>query len=718
MKKVININFQGRVIPIEETAFDLLKQYIDSLRSYFAREEGRDEIINDIESRIAELFSERLKKGAVCITDEDVNQISASIGRPEDFDDDGGSTGTQEPAGEETKQSQQQQQSQAGASGQYATGRGRLYRNTDDKILGGVCSGLANYLGVDPVILRIVFVLLIAPLFWVYILLWIIVPGKSVQTNITKRLYRSSDDKVIAGVAGGLAQYFHIDAWIPRLIFALPLILALVSGPFDFFWHDWGFWGPKFITGSLGWTLFLTYVILWIAVPVAVTASEKLEMKGEKVDINSIADTVKEDLKGFQQKAEKWGQEVKQSTQQFSNKAKEFGKEAGDHIKTYSADAGARVRGSGFGNAVGVIFKAIFMLIAGGIAVALFIGLMWVLFGGFNVFPLKVFILEGFKQDLLAWLGLILFLGIPIVAVLTWLIRSIVGVKSKNKYIGYTFGTLWTIGLISIIVLSGLIGRNFRSNAKIRQDAILLQNNTGKMYVDLRHENKNVYASDWFGFETDEDWPFYAVNPDTLLISMVRVDVVKSPDTSYHVKIVKFSRGRTPEIARQLAEKIDFEVSNSSNTLFLPEGFTISKNEKWRNQQVLVIIQVPVGKRITLARSIDKYESFNIHVNRRERYDSDLDQQWYWTETGKEYIMTENDGPKKVEDLDEKELRSGKFKLRFKDNDTEFNAEISTGEDTSRSEEKKNYDPKSDYRYRGKEEKKKVDTKAVNQVVI
>ena len=61
MKKVININFQGRVIPIEETAYELLKQYIESLRIYFAKEEGRDEIINDIEGRIAELFSERLK---------------------------------------------------------------------------------------------------------------------------------------------------------------------------------------------------------------------------------------------------------------------------------------------------------------------------------------------------------------------------------------------------------------------------------------------------------------------------------------------------------------------------------------------------------------------------------------------------------------------------------------------------------------------------------
>ena len=88
MKKVININFQGRVIPIEENAYDVLTQYIESLRRYFANEEGRDEIINDIEGRVAELFGEVLKKGSTCITDSDVNAIIASMGRPEDFDDD------------------------------------------------------------------------------------------------------------------------------------------------------------------------------------------------------------------------------------------------------------------------------------------------------------------------------------------------------------------------------------------------------------------------------------------------------------------------------------------------------------------------------------------------------------------------------------------------------------------------------------------------------
>ncbi len=88
MKKIININFHSRVIPIEETAYEILQQYIESLRRYFAREEGRDEIISDIENRFSELFADKLKKGAACITDDDVKAIIASMGRPEDFEAD------------------------------------------------------------------------------------------------------------------------------------------------------------------------------------------------------------------------------------------------------------------------------------------------------------------------------------------------------------------------------------------------------------------------------------------------------------------------------------------------------------------------------------------------------------------------------------------------------------------------------------------------------
>ncbi|HET9277824.1 MAG TPA: PspC domain-containing protein, partial [Flavitalea sp.] len=489
MKKVININFQGRVIPIEETAYELLKQYIESLRRYFINEEGRDEIINDIESRIAELFSERLKKGVTCITDEDVNIVITGMGRPEDFEAQEAETIASASSAKEGK-TYTQQESQSGYT--YTTsspGRGRLYRNADDKILGGVCSGLANYLGIDPVIMRIVFVVLIGALFWVYILLWIIVPSKSVQSNITKRLYRSTDDKVIGGVCGGLAVYFNISPWIPRLIFALPLIIGLISGPFNFWWNDMDFWwGPKIITSSLGSTLFITYIILWIAVPIATTAAEKLEMRGEKVDLNSIRNTVKEDIQSFKSKAQTFGSEVKETAQQWGEKAKEFGQSASATAKTYVAETGPVLRQtqSGCGHIIGVLFKAFFLFIAGVIALSLFGVFLGLLFGGFAVFPLKNFVLSGFWQNALAWSTLFLFFGVPIVALITWLIRRIMGVRSKNHYLGYVFGSLWVIGLVSAIILGGLFARNYKTKSGIEEEMVsFTQPPAGKLYLDV-----------------------------------------------------------------------------------------------------------------------------------------------------------------------------------------------------------------------------------------
>src|SRR6266513_3499724 len=137
MKKVININFQGRVIPIEETAYDILKQYVESLRRFFANEEGRDEIINDIEGRIAELFGETLKKGGTCITDDDVNAIIASMGRPEDFEADevnvqsqlGSESGKQQFAGSESS-------SYTRTEGATYVKTERLYRDENHKVLG------------------------------------------------------------------------------------------------------------------------------------------------------------------------------------------------------------------------------------------------------------------------------------------------------------------------------------------------------------------------------------------------------------------------------------------------------------------------------------------------------------------------------------------------------------------------------------------------------
>jgi phage shock protein PspC (stress-responsive transcriptional regulator) len=662
MKKVININFHGRVIPIEETAYDILKQYVESLRRYFANEEGRDEIINDIEGRIAELFSERLKSGATCITDAHVNAIIASMGRPEDFEAEEAETSTSTSAGSKSQQSSSSGgSSSAGAA--YTTrptGRGRLYRNADDKILGGVASGLANYLGIDPVVMRIIFVLLAAPLFWVYILMWIILPSQSIQSNITKRLYRSEDEKVIGGVCGGLAAYFNISIWVPRLIFALPLIIGIISGPFNWMWDDWDFFhGPRMITGSLSTTLFVTYIILWITLPIATTAAEKLEMRGEKVDLNSIRDTVKGDLENFKSKAQNWGEEVKQTAQQFGERAREFGQTASTHAKTFSAEAGpiARGAGSGFGHAIGVLFKAFFLFIAAIIILALFSAFMGILFGGYVFFPLSNFVLDGFGQQLLAWASVILFLGIPLIALITWLIRRIMGVRTRAHYLGYVFGSLWFVGLVCVILLIGMVGRNFKRQSPVTENVSLVQPSNNKLYLDVVPNNLHYYGDDWFGIHWDEDAPFYGVNDDTIMLNTVRVDIVKTNAPAYRVTLVKLSRGNNAHAAKALAEKISFNVTQHDSVLLLPKGFAISQHEKWRNQQVMVVIEVPVGKRIMLDRRVEDYAWFNVQYNRRGGFDFDDD--WdrrYWIQPGVEYIMTA-DGPKKVSELEEEELK-------------------------------------------------------------
>jgi phage shock protein PspC (stress-responsive transcriptional regulator) len=655
MKKIININFHSRVVPIEETAYEILQQYIESLRRYFANEEGRDEIISDIENRFAELFSESLKKGATCITDAEVNTIIASMGRPEDFEEEEmpgathagtANTGTGNTAGSSTQGSAQSSETYTAEEPR------RLYRAENDKILGGVCAGLASYLRIDPAIVRIIFVLITFG--WgagclLYIILWVVLPYKSLPLTARKRLYRNSDDRVIGGVASGLAAYFHIEVWIPRLIFALPLILGVITSIFRSAWFD--FDGPVFFTGGFGGTLFITYIVLWIVLPEAVTASEKLEMRGEKVDLESIKNTIKNDLSSFNKKAKDMGSEMKESFQKVGEQVKQSS-------QTFASEAypAARRTSSGIGHAIGVLFKAFFLFIAGLIAFSLIMVLVGLAVKGDGILTVKSYLLAGFWQNFLAWASFVLFLVIPVVALLTWLIRRITGVRSRSHYLGYTFATLWVIGLFCFLGLAGMVVNNFRSRQHVEEDIRLTQPTHGKLIVRTI-EGKNDYDDgDWW---FDSDWKrnrlFHNLDDDSLLLNTVRVNLLKSPDSSYHVQLVKFSHGNNSRMARELAGQVRFSVSQSDSILSLPYGFPIVRGEKFRNQQVLVNVSIPVGKRIFVNSNVDNYDWFTINVNNRhirwnKRYkddwdtdvdgwDSDMSNSYSWT-SNTEYIMT------------------------------------------------------------------------------
>lgn len=210
MKKTININFQGQLITIEETAYEILSAYIQSLKDYFRREADGSEIVNDIENRIAELFGNRLKHGIPCITDDDVTSVIDTIGRPQEFDLEFDEREEQEEKAAIPHPQTYSTQSQMPPPVSEEP-RKSLYRKSNDRILGGVCSGLAHYLKIDPVFVRLGFVLLSSLFFWVYIIMWIVLPARQLPNNISKRLYRNPSDRFIAGVSGGIAAYFKIE---------------------------------------------------------------------------------------------------------------------------------------------------------------------------------------------------------------------------------------------------------------------------------------------------------------------------------------------------------------------------------------------------------------------------------------------------------------------------------------------------------------------------
>ncbi|MEI8054347.1 MAG: PspC domain-containing protein, partial [Bacteroidota bacterium] len=456
MKQVININYHGRIIPIELAAYELLKSYTASLQVHFKDEEGKDEIINDIESRISELFQEQLSKGTTCITENDVNAVIKSMGKPEELES--------EPVINQTKS---ESNKQLDSSSTYK----RLYRDENNKLIGGVCSGLANYFNIDIVIVRIVFIILFFS-FGVglipYIILWVAVPSSATKVlgSMRKKLYRDTDEKVVAGVCSGLAHYFGISVWIPRTLFLLP-ILSMI-----FQWNHFLF--------NVSPSSFIVYIILWLVMPEAKTTSEKLEMKGEKVDMNSIQNAINEEMKGVKERAEK------------------LGAVAGEKMKYIRKDSS-----SAFKRFVNVIIDIIVFIVKfiayttlTIIGLALVIFLLAMTFASFVAVPFKDFILNGFWQNSFALGTLLFFVILATVGIIVALIKKIAGIKTKNKWVTTTFIALWVLGWISLFGLASTLGNDFSkmshrdNNEKVIS---ITQPINGKLIVKL---NKNPYFYD------------------------------------------------------------------------------------------------------------------------------------------------------------------------------------------------------------------------------
>ena len=179
MKKTLNINIKGIIFHLDEDAYNKLNTYLEEIKTHFRNKKGQEEIINDIENRIVELFQQKLNDKKQVIVMEDVEEVIRIMGHPADFDED----------------SEDDQTS-------YLSGKGkkRLFRNIDNRILGGVCSGLGAYFNIDPTIVRVIFLLalfLAGGSILVYVVLWIVIPP---ARNVSEKLEMQGDPVTISNI--------------------------------------------------------------------------------------------------------------------------------------------------------------------------------------------------------------------------------------------------------------------------------------------------------------------------------------------------------------------------------------------------------------------------------------------------------------------------------------------------------------------------------------
>ena len=157
MNKTKTVNLAGINFYLDEDAYIKLEDYLTQLKAHFKNQEGAAEILRDIEIRIAEIFQQKISHPQEVITVSTVQDVIATLGRPGDFDQDE----TAEAPGSRNQSHKK-----------------RLFRDVDNRMLGGVCSGLGAYLNLDPVIIRVIFLVAILSgiSLLVYLVLWIVIP--------------------------------------------------------------------------------------------------------------------------------------------------------------------------------------------------------------------------------------------------------------------------------------------------------------------------------------------------------------------------------------------------------------------------------------------------------------------------------------------------------------------------------------------------------------
>ena len=518
MNKTLTINISGIVFNIEEDAYETLKNYLGKIKRHFQSEEGNEEIVADIEARLAELLKAKMHVGKQVLLMADINDAISVMGQPEDFSD----NGSEENKKEESHSSSHQNY--------YANKRRRVFRDPESKILGGVCSGIGNYFDIDPLWIR----------------------------------------------------------------------LALVVMFFGF--------------GSG----FLLYIILWIIIPEAKTTAEKLEMRGEPVDVNTISKTIKDEAENIKSKAKDFGTNVKT---QFTNK---------DNTSKF-VDLLRQIFGTIF-NIIGKIVGVFFVFFG----IVVFVGLLSVLLGFGKVDNLTTheFINSFAGADFpVFWAktALTLAIGIPVVMLVYKGMKMLLGIKYHNRWINIGAGVLWVVGLILGFCIAVEFGKQFSQDAVLKQQVDARWPAKDTLYLKANNNYATVETDIDFSMDNNR-WYINTQKNVSTWWGRPKVRIITSENDSLYVFMVKSSDGAEKAEAAQRAKNISYQLEQKDSMLLVDKYYSFPGIDKFRNQEIEVLIKLPRNKVIYLDNSL-KYLLYDVD-NTNEIFDQEM--------VGKYWKMTEN----------------------------------------------------------------------------
>jgi phage shock protein PspC (stress-responsive transcriptional regulator) len=563
MKKNISINVSGIIFHIEEDGYERLKQYLVSINRYFATYEDSAEIIADIESRIAELFLARLGDSKQVITLEDVGDLIATMGTVSDFE------AAEEQYAEKAAYEQYSELHAEPVGHQRAHGGGhhagagpgeppgkakRLYRDLNRKILGGVASGLAHYLAIDPLWVRLLFLATFFDVFFLvsvsgiavisYVILWAITPGSYDLADETryKRLFRDPENRVLGGVAAGLAAYFGVDTTVVRLLFILGLLL--------------------------GGTGLIIYFIFWFIAPEAKTLTDRMQMEGEPVTLANIEKKIKESLNLDQDEDEGLFTKVLLFPFRLLAMLIDF---LGASMQPMGGFLGQLVRVVVGGFMAFFAFVLVLGLLAGVAGLFGLAGQNWVKFGGLPA--------EVVRQSLPAGgfaFGLLVVL-VPLVALGLVGTSLLAGRRLVAKGTAITLFGVWLIGLVGAAATLPDFVRSWQYEADQRTETLLAASAKPGQLLTL---------------DLNQD-PGQDGN---------RVELTVRGYDGSAVKLVKTasSHGRDRREAEANAAMLDYHYHQKANVLAFDRVATYKPHSIFRNQQVGLELFVPYGQEFVM----------------------------------------------------------------------------------------------------------------------